>query len=209
MADKFWTDPTASPKRSYRFMLSVGGVGTGNTWLVTQVKKPSATVGEISHKYLNHTFHYPGRVEWDTVNITLVDPVEPNAAGLMSKILEGTGYHVPQNGNLTTSITKEKAVNALGTVTITQFGNDINDKVEEWTLKNAFITQIDWGELNYESDDLTNITLTIRYDWAECQTNFGGTNRPAGQDKFFTQRADDTSASTVENNSTGTNNIQG
>ena len=203
MAQNFWTQPSTSPKRSYRFMLSVGGVGTENTWLVTQVKKPSATVGEVSHKYLNHTFHYPGRVEWDTVNITLVDPVQPNAAGLMSKILEGTGYHLPQNGNLTTSITKEKAVNALGSVVITQFGNDISDKVEEWTLKNAFITQIDWGELNYESDDLTNITLTIRYDWAECQTNFGGTDREAGKDKFFTQRASDQSATDVESESQG------
>ena len=203
MAQNFWTQPSTSPKRSYRFMLSVGGIGTENTWLVTQVKKPSATVGEVSHKYLNHTFHYPGRVEWDTVNITLVDPVQPNAAGLMSKILEGAGYHLPQNGNLTTSITKEKAVNALGNVVITQFGTDINDKVEEWTLKNAFVTNVDWGELNYESDDLTNITLTIRYDWAECRTDFTGVDRSAGQDRFFGQRPSDDTAAAIEDDSQG------
>lgn len=203
MANKFWTQSSTSPKRSYRFMLSVGGIGTDNTWLVTQVKKPAATVGEVSHKYLNHTFYYPGRVEWDTVNVTLVDPVSPNASGLLAKILEGSGYHLPQNGNLTTSITKEKAVNALGNVVISQFGNDMTDKVEEWTLKNAFITNVDWGELNYESDDLTNVTLTIRYDWAECRTDFTGVDRGAGQDRFFGQRASDDAAAAIEDDSQG------
>ena len=201
MAQNFWTSPATSPKRSHRFMLSIGGIGTDNTWLVKQVKKPAATVGEVEHQYLNHTFYYPGRVTWDTVNCTLVDPVSPNAGGLLSKILEGSGYHMPQNGNMSTAITKEKAVEALGNVVITQFGNNLSDKVEEWTLKNAFITNIDWGELSYDTDDLTNITLTIRYDWAECKTNFSGTDRESGKDNFFTQRSSDEAAKAVEDDS--------
>lgn len=173
----FWTDPTTSPKRSYRFTCTIGAIGTENTWLVTQVKKPSATVGEVSHKYLNHTFYYPGRVEWDTVNVTLVDPVSPNAAGLLTKALEDSGYIIPGNNTITEAITKEKAVNALSPVIIRQFTNSATgasaEVIEEWTLENAFITNIDWGELNYESDDLTNITLTIRYDYATCTTSGG------------------------------------
>ena len=180
----FWTNPATSPKRAFRFTCTIGGIGTENTWLVTQVKKPSATVGEVSHKYLNHTFYYPGRVEWDTVNVTLVDPVSPNAAGLLAKVLEDSGYVIPGNNSVTDSITKKKAVDGLGPVIIRQFTNDVagdgvdptgaSGVVEEWTLKNAFVTNIDWGELNYESDDLTNITLTIRYDYATCFTT-GGT----------------------------------
>ena len=169
MANNFWTQSSTSPKRSYRFMLSVGGIGTDNTWLVTQVKKPAAAVGEVSHKYLNHTFYYPGRVEWDTVNVTLVDPVSPNASGLLAKILEGSGYHLPQNGNLTTSITKEKAVNALGNVVISQFGNDMSDKVEEWTLKGAMIQSANFGALSFDASDPVDITLTLRYDYAILQ----------------------------------------
>jgi len=183
MATNFWTNPSTSPKRAYRFTLSMGAIGAENTWLVTQVKKPSATVGEVSHKYLNHTFYYPGRVEWDTVNVTLVDPISPNAAGLMAEALQDSGYIVPGNATMTDAITKKKAVDALGQVKIRQFSNDGSDEVEVWTLKNAFITNIDWGELNYESDDLTNVTLTIRYDWAECDTSNAAGGEGAGE--FF------------------------
>ena len=184
MATNFWSSKTSSPKRSYRFLLSIGGIGgLENSWLVTQVKKPSVTIGEVSHKYLNHTFHYPGRVEWDNCQVTLVDPVSPNASGLLAKILEQSGYIVPGNETTTSAITKEKAVNALGTVTIQQIGNDGDQVVEEWVLHNGFVTNIDWGELNYESDDLTNITLTIRYDYATCKTP--GQDRDNGEGTFF------------------------
>ena len=108
MASNFWSSKQSSPKRSYRFLLSMGGIGgEENAWMVTQVKKPAVTVGEVSHKYLNHTFYYPGRVEWDTVNVTLVDPVSPNAAGMLAKILQDSGYLVPGNSITTTAITKE------------------------------------------------------------------------------------------------------
>jgi len=175
MAEKrFWTSKASQPKRSYRFLLSIEGAGGGEmSWLVTQVKKPSATVGEVSHKYLNHTFYYPGRVEWDTVNCTLVDPVSPNAAGLMAHMLAESGYVVPGNDSVTDSITKQAATNALGKVRIKQFDSNDNNVVEEWVLNGAFVTNVDWGELSYESDDLTNITLTIRYDWATLKTSGG------------------------------------
>jgi hypothetical protein len=166
----FWTNANTSPKRSYRFTLSMGAIGEENTWLVTQVKKPSATIGEVSHKYLNHTFYYPGRVEWDTCNVTLVDPVSPNAAGLMAAALKTAGYTIPGNETVTDAITKKKAIAALGLMKITQFNTNGSDPVETWTLHNGFITNIDWGELNYESDDLTNITITIRYDYASLET---------------------------------------
>jgi len=169
----FWTNPETSPKRSYRFTCTIGGIGTENTWLVTQVKKPSATVGEVSHKYLNHTFYYPGRVEWDTVNVTLVDPVSPNASGLLAKLLTDSGYIIPGNNSVTDAITKAKAVTSLGTFMIRQFSNDGSDIVEEWHLNNAFVTNVDWGELSYESDDLTNLTLTVRYDYATLFTPGG------------------------------------
>ena len=193
----FWTNPETSPKRSYRFTCTIGGIGTENTWLVTQVKKPSATVGEVSHKYLNHTFYYPGRVEWDTVNVTLVDPISPSAAGKMAQILANSGYVIPGTNNVTDAITKKKAVeDGVKNFIIRQFSTDANEVVEEWELKNAFITNVDWGELNYESDDLTNCTLTVRYDWAELKTGDGTgavgatVNDDKGLNTFFEPKAE-------------------
>ena len=40
------------------------------------------------------------------------------------------------------------------------------EKVEEWELINPFIKAINYGDLDYASDDLLEITLTVAYDSA-------------------------------------------
>jgi hypothetical protein len=37
--------------------------------------------------------------------------------------------------------------------------------VSKWILKNAFITQADFGDLNYSQDDLATINITLRMDY--------------------------------------------
>ena len=56
------------------------------------------------------------------------------------------------------------------------------------TLRNAFITEAKFGSLEYGSDDLTTLDLTLQYDWATCDTsgNSGTSATHAGADtKFF------------------------
>ena len=42
----------------------------------------------------------------------------------------------------------------------------VGDKVEQWTLKGAFITQANFGELDWASNDPVSIELTLAYDYA-------------------------------------------
>ena len=38
--------------------------------------------------------------------------------------------------------------------------------VSKWILKNAFITDANFGELDYGNDDLATIQVTLQYDYA-------------------------------------------
>ena len=77
----FWTDAqNKDPKRAYRFIVNIGNMPNGAQWYAKAVKKPAITITEVDHSFLNHKFYYPGRAEWDTVEVTLVDPVSPDAA---------------------------------------------------------------------------------------------------------------------------------
>jgi len=190
MAKNFWTNKSTSPKRNFRFVCSIGGVGTDNTWIIKTAAKPKVTITETPHQYLNHTYYYPGRLTWEPITITMVDPVNPSAAGLLAKMIKDSGYAIPSNETVTTSITKAEAVKAVDTITITQFDNDLNTPVETWTLQNAFITNCDWGELSYEDEGLTNLSVTVRYDYATVETNTGGndatgTENGNGEGSFF------------------------
>tara|TARA_B100000676_G_C17795505_1_gene689349 strand:+ start:44 stop:625 length:582 start_codon:yes stop_codon:yes gene_type:complete len=189
VATNFWTSPNKDPKRAYRFIVDlasgegVTGFVNGATWYASKADKPKFSVTETAHKYINHTFHYPGRVEWENVTITLVDPTEPSAAAATAEILEKSGYQIPGSAaaaEATTTINKSDATNALGNVTITQIGENPTDELEKWTLRNAWIQQANFSQLDYESDELSTIELVIRYDWAELQTVSGQST-----DNFF------------------------
>tara|TARA_R110000824_G_scaffold247867_1_gene436916 strand:- start:1254 stop:1829 length:576 start_codon:yes stop_codon:yes gene_type:complete len=167
----FWTSPNRDPKRAYRFTVSVSSFEGGGIWYAKSATKPKFTVTSTEHKYINHTFHYPGRVEWDPVTITIVDPVDPNAASTAAEILQNSGYYIPGNENAPfTTVNKKDAIGALGRVTIRQIGESDTDILEEWVLNNAWIEGVNFSDLSYDDEELSTIELSIKYDWASLKT---------------------------------------
>jgi hypothetical protein len=42
----------------------------------------------------------------------------------------------------------------------------LGEVIEEWILKGAFITETNFGSLDWSTEDVVNIEMTLRYDWA-------------------------------------------
>ena len=177
----FWSDATQQdPKRKYRWIMRIASIPA---YVLKSVSKPGFTVSETEHKYLNHTYWYPGRVEWEPITLTLADPVSPDMAATMAQILASSGYKPAQSVDDTTTISKERAVTALGNqIEIVQIDGD-GIPIETWKLVNPFITDAKFGDLDYEGDELSEIEVTIRYDWAELVTANG--DNIAGDREFF------------------------
>ena len=170
----FWSknfaDGGTDPKRKFRFMVTCENLG-GMVWYAKTCAKPGFTINAAEHKFLNHTFFYPGNVTWQDVTMTLVDPGDPDIAGTLADIIEASKYAIPANESATMStISKASAVNALGTIYITQLDSDGGEQ-ETWTLQNAWISEYKWGELEYGADDLNTLDVTIKYDWAQINTD--------------------------------------
>tara|TARA_R100000900_G_C3323057_1_gene161925 strand:- start:422 stop:1012 length:591 start_codon:yes stop_codon:yes gene_type:complete len=162
----FWSEKTVEPKRKFRWLLYWTGVPQ---FVVKAVKKPAYTVQTIPHQFLNYEFNYPGRVQWQDVTITLVDPVNPDSTKSLYKILENSGYVIPSNYDEATAATISKAgmVDALGTeIKLKQLDADGSVPIESWVIKNPLITSVDFDTLDYSQDDLLNIQVTIKYDYA-------------------------------------------
>jgi len=178
----FWTQKALDPKRAFKFRILIGSTAAGQltsniAWMATQADKPRFTVSNTQHRYLNHTFNYPGRVEWEAVNLTLVDPASPDAAAETMKILQAMGYEVPNNANEKMNIiSKKDAVDALTSIKVQQLGEDSQTVIEEWTLNNAWIEGATFSQLSYESEDLSTIELVVRFDWASYSGGPGTTS---------------------------------
>ena len=171
----FWLNPEFEPKRQFRFLIELTVGGQNLQFLAKSVDRPSYTISSSPHQFFNHTFHYPGRVTWNTINLTLVDPVNPNGADLLYKYLSSIGIQKPtDNISATgTTITKESATSALGNLVIKEMGTNPGspDTIVKgnWQLLNAFLTDVNFGSHDYGSEEMVDISLTIQYDWAEYQ----------------------------------------
>lgn len=175
----FWSQkPDKEPKRNFRFKVKITGLGgeaeangdQGYLWFAKTATKPSFTINAAEHKFLNHTFYYPGAVTWNDVTITLVDPQNPDSVLEFAKLIQEGGYRPPGTQNDLATMSKARATNNVGDVIVAQLDADGNE-IENWKLWNAFITDIKFGDnLEYGNDDLTEVSVTFKYDWAQLET---------------------------------------
>jgi hypothetical protein len=149
--------------------------------VITKVSQPSFEVSEKEHQFINHKFYYPGRVTWADVKFSLVDPVNPDATEQLQEFLHRSGYIFPNKdntNNMTDTISKDRAIQQTPNVKIQllgtgrgnpESGNDASTArpIGHWVLKNPWIKGINYSELSYESEELVNAEVTLRYDWAE------------------------------------------
>ena len=175
----FWTNPLSEPKREHRFILRLPDLTSVDQefayaeYLARSVTKPSYGVSETPHKFLGNTYYYPGIVTWNTVSAEIVNAVSPDGNKIMYDALVKMGYLKPDVqqdvflNNLDPSTpNKQAAVATLGNVEIEELSGE-GGTLGVWTLQNAFITSAKFGDLNYDSEGILNVSLEFRYDWAE------------------------------------------
>tara|TARA_Y100000034_G_scaffold80739_1_gene96846 strand:- start:52 stop:564 length:513 start_codon:yes stop_codon:yes gene_type:complete len=152
------------------------GTVSNELWYAKTVNKPSFTINAAEHKYLNHTYYYPGNVTWNEVTLALVDPTDPDVGGSFAAFIQNSGYLIPgATVEGTSTISKSKAVEALGTVKVIQLDAD-GAPIETWTMWNCWISDVKFGDLEYGADDLTQIDVTLKYDWAQITAADGASN---------------------------------
>ena len=178
----FWSEKDLEPKRKFRYLLYFAGMPQ---FIAKTVTKPSFSVGSSQHSFLQHNFNFPGRVTWQDVNITIVDAINPDSTATLYKMITDAGYVLPPNvtqdeeGGART-ITKEGMVNALGpTVRIDTIGGEGSTEIlESWILNNPQISSVNFDSLDYSSDELLNIQITLKYDWASLNEDLQTDRQP-------------------------------
>ena len=145
------------PKIKNRFVMEIDGIPA---YLVKTMARPQITFEEVVLDNINVKRYVKGKASWSTLNVTLYDPIVPSGA---QSVIEWIRLHhesVTGRDGYSDMYKKDITFNVLGPV---------GDKVEEWTLKGAFITDANFNELDYSSSDVVDISLTLRYDYAILQ----------------------------------------
>lgn len=146
------------PKVKNRFILYVDGIPS---FIIKKVNRPKLTQTKKELDHINIRTYYKGKSVWDEVNMELYDPVVPSGAQAVMEWVRLHHESVTGRDGYQDFYKKDVTINVLGPV---------GDKVEEWTLRGAFITSADFTEMDWGDDGAAQmITLTLAYDYAILQ----------------------------------------
>ena len=145
------------PKVKNRFIMYVEGIPA---YLIKAVARPQITFEEIALDHINVKRYVKGKGDWQLLNITLFDAIVPSGAQAVMEWVRLHKESVTGRDGYSDFYKKDITINVLGPV---------GDKVEEWTLKGAFIKDANFGEMNWETNEPADITLSLRYDYAILQ----------------------------------------
>jgi len=160
----FWTgSPTVDPARQFRFQITMNDV-KGNpvvAWWAKTCDRPKINIPVLGKDeyYLGSSTPdvKPGEiVDFQPITMTFIDPINPPiGSSIISQLSKASGGCFPR-------INGAKLKAAFGEVGISQI-NAAGVLIETFLLKGAFPTSIDFGSLDYGSDDFVTITMTWEY----------------------------------------------
>jgi len=147
------------PKVSNRFIMSIDGIPS---YLIRKCTRPAIKNGEVAIKHMNNVRYIKGRSEWEAMTgIELYDPIVPSGAQAVMEWVRLHHESVTGRDGYADFYKKDLTINVLGPV---------GDKVEEWTLKGAYLTDAAFGDLSWETDaEPLLCTIGIRFDYAILQ----------------------------------------
>ena len=140
------------PKMANRFILYADGLPA---YVVKGVARPSLTQDAKVLNHINVQRYVKGRSVWGTVQMTLFDPIVPSSAQAVMEWVRLHHESVTGRDGYADFYKKDLTINILGPV---------GDKVEEWILKGCMVTEASFGDLAFDTDDPTEVTMTVQPD---------------------------------------------
>ena len=145
------------PKVQHRYVFNIDGIPA---YTIKAANRPSISFEEIQLNHMNVKRFLKGKGEWQTLDITLYDPIVPSSAQAVMEWIRLSHESVTGRDGYSDFYKKDCSINILGPV---------GDIVEEWTLKGAWVQQANFGAIAVESNEPIETTVTLRYDYAILQ----------------------------------------
>jgi hypothetical protein len=142
------------PKMKNRYILNVDGI---DSYLIKTANRPTIQFETIVMDHINIKRKLQGKGDWQDISITLYDPIVPSGAQQVMEWVRLGHESITGRRGYADFYKKDIQIYSLGPV---------GDKIEQWTLKGAFIVSATFGDLDWASNDPQQIELSLAYDYA-------------------------------------------
>lgn len=145
------------PKKQNRFILRFPSALGLNEWQVISTSRPKININEVEIPFLNTSTWVAGRFTWDAIDVTFKDPIGPSSAQALMEWVRLHAESVTGRMGYAAGYKKDIELELLDPAGVV---------VEKWILQDTMLTNVDFGSLDYSSDDIAEITATLRFDRA-------------------------------------------
>lgn len=145
------------PLRKNRWLLRFPADLGIQEWWMSNAHRPTLRQTDTEIPFLNTSTYVVGRYTWDTIQVTLRDPIGPSASQAVMEWVRLHSESVTGRQGYAAGYKRDVELDML---------DPSGNVVSKWILKNCMATDVDFGELDYGSSDLATIQLTLRYDYA-------------------------------------------
>ena len=119
------------PKQKNRFILTFDSSLGINSWYVEKASRPSIKIEHKEIKFLNTETYVAGSFNWETISVTLRDPIGPSAS---QAVMEWVRLHAESvTGRMGYAAGYKKDVNL-------EMLDPTGVAVEKWILQNNIVT---------------------------------------------------------------------
>ena len=150
--DMFYTN--FEPKMKNRYIMEIDGIAS---YLIKTASRPSIQFEVVTLDHINVKRKLKGKGEWQDIEITLFDPIVPSGAQQVMEWVRTSHESITGRDGYADFYKKDIDIYMLGPV---------GDKIENWKIKGAFINNAVFNDLDWSSNDPSEITLTLSYDYA-------------------------------------------
>jgi hypothetical protein len=171
------------PKLKFRFRAQFDNFGVSNpkTELTKQIvsfARPSVTFDPVEIPVYNSRIYIAGKPTWEAVQVVLRDDAGGNVSRLVGEQLQKQ-YDFMEQASASSGI-DYKFITRLEML---DGGNGTSDPtvLETWELYGCFLTNVNYNDADYSSNDAMTITVSVRYDNALQTTSPGGVGNPVAR----------------------------
>lgn len=141
------------PKRQNLWIMEIEGIPS---YLIKAASRPSLTFNVTTLDHINVKRKLKGKGEWADITITLHDPIVPSGAQAVMEWIRTSHESITGRDGYADFYKRDIDLYMLGPV---------GDKIEQWKLKGVFISSVNFGSLDWATDDVATIELTLSMDY--------------------------------------------
>jgi hypothetical protein len=146
------------PMVKNRFIFYVDGIPA---YMIKKADAPGIELNEIKLDHINVYRKIKGKAEWRNMNLSLYSPISPSGQQAVMEWVRLSHESITGRDGYSDFYKKDCTINVLGPV---------GDIVSEWILKGAFVKNATFGDYDWSSSEVNEITIELALDY--CILNY-------------------------------------